>query len=130
MRRRNDRLLPMPLTLEHGMGLTSSPPALPVFPGILPGTFRLMPPRDPRLCPALKRALPGDHKTGTTRVTEAPEPWSVQFGGESKRWHDVHVVAWAMDNRGREIADVEWYIDGFAWNESFIAERSKMRRRW
>lgn len=74
--------------------------------------------------------MPGDRNTGSTRVTDAPEPWSVQFGGEAKEWHDVHVVAWAKDNRRREVADVEWYIGGMAWSESFVANAEKMRKRW
>jgi hypothetical protein len=91
----------------------------------------VMPPRDPRLRPALERALPGDLKPGTTRVCDFPEPWSIQFGGEAKEWHDVSVRAWAADNRRREVIDVEWFTpDGFAWSESFVAERAKMRKRW
>ena len=55
---------------------------------------------------------------------------SVQFSSEAEEWHDVHVVAWATDNRAREVIDVEWYIDGLAWTESYVAERAKMRKRW
>jgi hypothetical protein len=89
-----------------------------------------MPPQDPRLCPDLETALPGDRQHGTTSVCEAPEPWSIQFGGSTQEWHDVHVVARAADVRGREVIDVEWYIEGLAWTGSYVAERGKMRKRW
>lgn len=90
-----------------------------------------MPPRDPRLRPALERALPEDLKPGTTQVCDFPEPWSIQFGGEAKEWHNVSVRAWALDVRGREVIDVEWFTpDGLAWSESYVAQRSKMAKRW
>ena len=90
-----------------------------------------MPPRDPRLRPGLEVARPGDLKPGSTRVCDGPEPWSIQFGGEAKEWHDISVRAWALDVRGREVIDVEWFTPGGgAWSESFVAVREKMRQRW
>lgn len=90
-----------------------------------------MPPRDPRLCPALERALPGDLRPGSTRACDAPEPWSIQFGGSSREWHDVSVRAWALDNHGGEVIDVEWFTpDGLAWSEGYVDEREKMRKLW
>lgn len=90
-----------------------------------------VPPRDPRLCPDLERALPGDLKPGSTQVLDFPEPWSIQFGGEAKEWCNVSVGAWALDVRDREVIDVEWFTpDGLAWTESYVVEREKMERRW
>lgn len=63
-----------------------------------------MPPRDPRLCPALDRALPADDVPGSTVVLDWPERVLVLFGdGE---WHPVRIRSWCEDNRGRTVAHV------------------------
>jgi hypothetical protein len=87
-----------------------------------------MPPRDPKLRPDLERALPADDVPGSTRVLDWPEPWQVLFG--SGEWRTVRVRAWATDNREREVIDVEWFAEGMAWSESYVADRGKMEKRW
>lgn len=87
-------------------------------------------PRDPRLRPDLEVARPGDIRPRSTRVSVAPEPWSIRFGGSTREWRNVSVRAWATDTRGRDVIDVEWHVNGDTREESFVAERAKMRRRW
>lgn len=76
----------------------------------------LMPPRDPRLCPALERALPCDAAPGSSRVPERPEPLEVLFGDGA--WHLVSVRAWRRDRYGRDVVQVEWHIGGETFGES------------
>jgi hypothetical protein len=84
-----------------------------------------MPPRDPRLCPALERALPADSLGGDPGYRPDRSPWLFLFGdGE---WHPVSVRAWQRDRHGREVVQVEWSADGSTWGGSYIADRSRMR---
>ena len=83
-----------------------------------------MPPRDPRLCPALEVARPGDSGIFDGYRSERM-PWLVLFGdGE---WHQVEVRGWWRDRHGREVAEVEWHIDGGTWSESFVVDSKRMR---
>lgn len=84
-----------------------------------------VPPRDPRLCPALERALPADAVPGSAVVLEQPEPWLVLFG--SGEWRTVHVRQRSRDRSGREVIGVEFYIDGGAWSGSYVADPEKMQ---
>ncbi len=84
-----------------------------------------MPPRDPRLCPALDRAMPADDVPGTARVPEWPERWLVLFG--SGEWHPVRVRAWWTDRHGRRVVQVEWHADGSTWEGSYLADPDRMR---
>lgn len=78
-----------------------------------------MPPRDPRLCPDLERAIPSDTVPGSSRVPERPELYEVLFGdGE---WHLVSVRAWRLDWHGRRVIHVSWSAEGSTWNESYLA---------
>jgi hypothetical protein len=84
-----------------------------------------VPPRDPRLCPDLERAMPADAVTGRTRVADRPVLREVLFGdGE---WHLVRVRSWAADRQGRDVIAVEWYAQGSTWGESYIVADGKVR---
>jgi hypothetical protein len=39
----------------------------------------------------------------------------------------VKVRAWAMDRRGRQVLDVEWFAAGGAWQGSYIVDPARMR---
>jgi len=83
-----------------------------------------MPPRDPRLCPALERALPaGDVPGGEYRPVR--EPCLVMFG--DGQWHQVTVRARRKDRLGRDIIDIEWHAAWSTWNESYVATPELMR---
>ena len=84
-----------------------------------------MPPRDPRLCPALERALPADDVPGTSRIPDWPELHLVLFGGGE--WHPVSVRSWSTDRYGRTTIGVEWHIDGETWGESYLVDRDRIR---
>jgi hypothetical protein len=84
-----------------------------------------MPPRDPRLCPALERALPDDDVPGSTRVLDWPEPWKVLFG--SGEWRTVRVRQRGRDVRGREVIGVEWFAEGEAWSGSYVVDSERAR---
>lgn len=85
-----------------------------------------MPPRDPRKCPALERALPADDLPGSTHVPGWPERRLVLFGdGE---WHPVSVTAWRRDREGAVVIDVEWYADGSGWSESYRYDGERVRK--
>lgn len=85
-----------------------------------------MPPRDPRLCPALERALPGDspgHDPGWRDGGNAP--WLFLFGdGE---WHRVSVRAWWADKFARQVVQIEWYAAGSTWGEAYLVSEERMR---
>lgn len=84
-----------------------------------------MPPRDPRLRPALERALPADDVPGPTTVLDWPERVLVLFGdGE---WHPVNVLTRGADRQGREVIGVDWFAGGETWTESYVADRTRMR---
>ena len=55
-----------------------------------------------------------------------PESRLVEFG--SGEWRMVRIRARSKDLRGRDIVHVEWYIEGGAWQESYIADLTKMRK--
>jgi hypothetical protein len=84
-----------------------------------------VPPRDPRLRPALEVARPADDVPGSTHVLDWPEPWLVLFG--SGEWRTVRVRQRGRDVRGAEVIGVEWFIDGEAWSGSYVADPEKMR---
>jgi hypothetical protein len=83
-----------------------------------------MPPRDPKLCPALDRAMPADDVAGTMR--DDGTIWLVLFGDGEE--HSVTVRAWRTDRLGRDVVDVEWYAAGTTWGESYIADLDRIRR--
>ena len=83
-----------------------------------------MPPRDPKLCPSLERALPGDSGAFLEYRTD-DAPWRFMFGDNER--HLVSVRAWWTDRYGRSVVQVEWHIDGSTYEESYLAEPEKMR---
>jgi hypothetical protein len=83
-----------------------------------------MPPRDPRLCPALDRALPGDSGIFLGYRTD-DAPWRFLFGDGEE--HPVTVRAWWLDKYGRQVVQIEWSIDGSTWSESYIVDLGRMR---
>lgn len=83
-----------------------------------------MPPRDPRLCPALKRSMPGDSVPGG-EIRFTRDPWLILFG--DGQWHQVEVRAWRKDRHGRVVVDIEWRIQGEMWGESYVADAERMR---
>jgi hypothetical protein len=84
-----------------------------------------MPPRDPRLRPALERALPADSPGHDPGYRSGRSPWLFLFGdGE---WHQVTVRAWWRDRLGREVVDIQWHIDGDTWEETYLASPERMR---
>lgn len=87
-----------------------------------------MPPRDPRLCPALERALPADDPDPGNPSAEWRgdfSPWQFLFGDGA--WHPVTVRAWWLDKAGREVVQIEWSIAGETFGDSYIADPGKMR---
>ena len=84
-----------------------------------------MPPRDPRLCPALERALPADSPGHDPGYRADCSPWEFLFG--DGRWHRVSVRAWWRDRHSRDVVQIEWYADGSTWGESYIVDYSRMR---
>jgi hypothetical protein len=86
----------------------------------------IMPPRDPKLCPALERALPRDSPgRDPGRRDGLNLPWDLVFGDHE--WHRVRARAWWTDRLGREVVEIEWHADGSTWGESYIVDRSRMR---
>lgn len=89
-----------------------------------------MPPRDPRLRPALERALPADDPEPGDPAAEWRSdfsPWEFLFGDED--WHPVTVKAWWLDKSKRQVVQIEWHIDGETWAESYRAVPERMRER-
>lgn len=84
-----------------------------------------MPPRDPKQCPALERALPADSPGRDPGHRDDNSPWLFLFG--SGEWHPVSVRGWWTDRHGRQVVQVEWHADGSTWEESYLAEPEKMR---
>ena len=84
-----------------------------------------MPPRDPRLCPALERALPGDSPGRDPGRRPDNSPWLFLFGDHE--WHRVTARAWWTDRHGREVVQVEWHADGSTFEETYLADPEKMR---
>lgn len=85
-----------------------------------------MPPRDPRLCPALERALPADSPGRDPGWRDGLNlPWRFLFGdGE---WHVVRARAWWTDRHGRAVVEIEWHAAGDTWNESYLVNREHIR---
>lgn len=75
-----------------------------------------MPPSDPRLCPALERALPGDDK-GATEERTVRDPWEAVFGDGD--WHYVEARSWWRDRHRRWVVLVEWSAGGELWTETY-----------
>lgn len=87
-----------------------------------------MPSADPKLCPALERALPDDIRPGSSEPVLFPEPWKILFGdGEM---HNASVTGRAAAAGGREVVQVEWSARGELWSEWYYAVGAKMARRW
>jgi len=84
-----------------------------------------MPPRDPRLCPALDRAMPGDSVESSGYREDDNAPWDFLFG--SGEWCRVSVRAWWRDRLGREVVQIEWHISGSTYGETYLADPEKMR---
>ena len=84
-----------------------------------------MPPRDPRFCPALERALPVDSPGRDPGYRSDQSPYLFLFGdGE---FHPVTVVAWWTDRHGRWVVQVNWHIDGSTYDESYVVDHARMR---
>jgi len=85
-----------------------------------------MPPRDPRLCPALEVARPGDSPGRDPGYRDGENaPWDFLFGDHE--WHRVSVRAWWRDRLGREVVQIEWHADGSTWEESYVVNHGRMR---
>lgn len=85
-----------------------------------------MPPRDPRLCPALETAPPDAVKN--VGVLSFPELWKVRFGGKAENWHAVRVTARNISPPWREVVHCYWSIAGSTWTEDYFFDGSKMNR--
>jgi hypothetical protein len=83
-----------------------------------------VPPRDPRLCPALERALPADD-AGYSDYHDGPGYREVLFGDGG--WRFVTVKAWWRNAAGRVVVQVEWSIEGETWTEDYLADPKRMR---
>lgn len=89
-----------------------------------------VPPRDPRLRPALEVARPA--AVTDLEVLASPEPWSFRFGGEGENWHPVRVRARGTSPDRRPVVQVEWSIGGSTFEETYYADGGapgKMRER-
>lgn len=84
-----------------------------------------MPPRDPRLCPALEVARPGDSPGHDPGYRSDLSPWLFLFGDGG--WHQATVRAWWHDRHGREVVQVEWNAAGSAWEGAYVVDRDRMR---
>jgi hypothetical protein len=83
-----------------------------------------VPPRDPRLCPALEVARPGDSGIFDEYRSDG-SPWLVLFGDHA--WHHVSVRAWWRDRYGRDVVQVEWYAVGSTWEDGYLVNPDRMR---
>lgn len=83
-----------------------------------------MPPRDPRLRPALERALPCD--SGTFRGYRADGGRLLVLFGD-REWHPVRVLARWTDRQGREVVQIEWTADASTWTGSYLADAGRVR---
>lgn len=85
-----------------------------------------MPP-SPRNSPALEVAL----STGTKR----PGDHGWRDGNRERRlllfgdgqWHPVRVLAWWVDDHGREVVQAEWFAELSTWHGSYVADPERMR---
>jgi len=84
-----------------------------------------VPPRDPRLCPALDRALPADSPGRDPGYRGERSPWLFLFGDHE--WHPVTVRARWTDRHGREVVEIEFRAGGDTYGEAYLAEPEKMR---
>jgi hypothetical protein len=92
---------------------------------MLTGMLANMPPRDPRLCPALERALPADSPGHDSGYRSDQSPWMFLFGdGE---WHPVSARAWWTDRDGRGVVQIEWHADGSTWEETYLVDHARMQ---
>lgn len=83
-----------------------------------------MPHWNPRLNPALDRALPADIVPGSWRDGEHEIREALFGDGE---WRTVATLAWMRDRRGRDVAQVEWHADGGTYTEMYVADPERMR---
>jgi hypothetical protein len=83
-----------------------------------------MPPSDPRLRPALERALPAD-SVGYTDWRHDGRLHEALFGDEL--WHWVTVKARWLDRHQRPVIQLEWNIDAERWGECYLADPEKVR---
>lgn len=87
-----------------------------------------MPPHDPRLCPDLVRALPGDDlPPGSANGYRAVGKTCEALFGDGN-WDDVKLVSWRRDRRGRWVAVLEWHAQGGTWTESYLYDAERMRK--
>jgi hypothetical protein len=85
-----------------------------------------MPPRDPRLCPALERALPADSPGRDPGWRDGLDlPWRFLFGDHE--WHPVAVRARWTDRHGRLVVQIEWHAAGSTWEETYLFDGEKAR---
>lgn len=83
-----------------------------------------MPPRDPRLCPALRRALPANSE-GYTEWKHDGRLHEALFG--DGLWHAVTVKARWLDRHRRAVVQLEWSIGAESWGESYLADSERIR---
>ena len=81
-------------------------------------------PGDPRLRPALERAIPADTVPDDTFRLEGI-PCDVLFG--DGRWHPARLVARWRDRNGREVVQIEWFAELSTWTEEYLADPEKIR---
>ena len=84
-----------------------------------------VPPRDPKLCPALERALPADAVPGSSVTCSPPDRLLVLFGDGF--WHPVSVRARRRDRHGRDVIAVEWHIEGETFGEAYLVNPERVR---
>jgi hypothetical protein len=85
-----------------------------------------MPPRDPRLCPALEVARPVDPPGRDPGCRDGGNSPRLFLFGDGE-WHRVSVRAWWHDRYGRQVVQVEFHADGSTYEETYLAEAEKMR---
>ena len=85
-----------------------------------------MPP-SPRNSPALEVASPRDTSAGRDHRWRPGnrDRWEFKFGdGE---WRPARVLAWWVDDHGRQVVQVEWFAELSTWQETYVADPERMR---
>jgi hypothetical protein len=85
----------------------------------------MVPPSDPRLCPALEPSGPGDVMRGAPSWVTPRDGQEILFGDGS--WRYCNVRMWSRDRAGRGVVQVEFYAAGATWVASYVADPAKMR---
>lgn len=84
-----------------------------------------MPPRDPRLCPALEAALPAGSPGSAGGYRPDRSRWLVLFGDGEE--HPVTARGWWTDRHGRAVVQVEWSIATETWGGAHLFDAELMR---